>query len=341
VRTFESDPHGRTVTGIVAVVGAYPHTDALLAKPVVLTNGDSVTFNGFGSVAGGAGAAFARQARQLQGFDFDVSELPVVNYLSAKEHGAAFTALPVFLTRRFVQNMLIVDREAVRSPKDLEGRRVGLLYYGHSDSTWLRGILAERYGVDLSTIKWVTETEEQVDRAVLPPNVVHIPRTSIDEMLMSGEVAARITNAPRENDTAMAGNLGPMWPDTEATDAEWYAASGILPILHTLVVKSGLLEANPDLGPELYAAFRSARDEAVGAVEAGNPLPVEDLARARGSGFPTTSSANSPRPYLPHDPIPYGLEANRHSLETLVRMAHEMHVMQASPPLEEVFLPFD
>lgn len=328
------------MTELVGVIGAYPHTDALFAEPFVLTGGERVVFRGFGSVAGGAGAVFARQARQLEGFDFDFSELPIVNYLSAKEHGAAFSALPVFLTRRFVQNMLVVDRDVVREPKDLEGRRVGLLYYGHSDSTWLRGILAERYGVDLSKITWVTETEEQVDKATLPTNVLHIPRTSIDQMLAAGEVVASITSPPR-SDSDVAGKLGRMWPDTEATDAAWYAASRILPILHTLVVKDRLLEAIPDLGPELYGAFRSARDDALAALEAGRPLPAGDLARARGSGFPTTTSSESPRPYLGRDPIPYGLEANRHSLETLQRMARAMHIVEESRPLEDLFLPLD
>jgi len=329
------------VTEIAGVIGAYPHTDALLAGPVVLPGGERVRFSGFGSVPGGAGATFARQARQLEGFDFDFSELPVVNYLSSKEHGAAFTALPVFLTRRFVQNLLIVDRDVVGGPKDLEGRRVGLLYYGHSDSTWLRGILAERYGVDLSAITWVTETEEQVGRATLPPNVVHIPRTSIDEMLAAGEVVAKITGAPRPGDRAVASDVGPMWPDAEATDEEWYAASGIFPILHTLVVKDRLLEARPGLGAELYGALRRARDEAVAAMAAGRPLPAADLARARGSGFPTSAGADPQRPYLDRDPIPYGLEANRRSLETLQRMAREMHVVEHSPALEDLFLPFD
>ncbi|MBO0748132.1 MAG: hypothetical protein J2O47_07270 [Acidimicrobiaceae bacterium] len=326
---------------IIGVVGAYPHTDALFSRAFAVSGGAQVVMKGLASVPGGAGAVFARQARQLEGFDFDFSELPIVNYLSAKEHGADFTALPVFLTRRFVQNMLIVDRAVVQSPKDLERRRVGLLYYGHSDSTWLRGILAERYGVDLSRITWVTETEEQIDKAVLPPNVVHIPRTSVDEMLAGGEVVAKITNPPRQDDPGIGGDVGPLWPDTEATDAEWYRASAVFPILHTLVVKNRLLETVPNLGADLYAAFRSARDEAIAAVESGRPLPVEDLPRARGSGFPTTRSADSPRPYLGRDPIPYGLDANRHSLETLLRIARALCVITESRSLEDLFLPLD
>lgn len=320
---------------IVGVVGAYPHTDALFAKPIELSSGDVAVVRPLGSVAGGAGAAFARQARQIDGFDFDFSELPVVNYLSAREHGAALTALPIFLTRRFVQNMLIVDRDVVRTPKDLEGRRVGLLYYGHSDGTWLRGILAEHYGVDVSAITWITETEEQVGRAVLPGNVVHIPRTSVAEMLAAGEVVARITTPAFEPAPAGGRNIGPLWPDVAATDAEWYAHSRIVPLLHTLVVKRAVLEADAAFGHDLYEAFKRSRDEAVAAALAGLALPEPDLRRATGSGLPTTVAGADP------DPIPYGLEANRHALETLMRMASGMQVVAGGHPLDELFLPFD
>lgn len=326
---------------IVGVVGAYPHTDALFARPIELSGGDVAVVRPLGSVPGGAGAAFARQARQIEGFDFDFSELPVVNYLSAREHGAALVALPVFLTRRFVQNLLIVDRDVVRTPKDLEGRRVGILYYGHSDGTWLRAILAERYGVDLSTITWITETEEQVAGVELPGNVVHIPRTSVDEMLAAGEVVARITSPAFDAAPAGGRNIGPLWPDADAADADWYAERRIVPLLHTLVVRTRLLGADAAFAHDLYGAFKQARDEAVAAVLAGRDVPAGDLRRAAGSGFPTTTGERRARPYLDADPIPYGLEANRHALETLVQMAARMHVVAGGSPLDELFLPFD
>lgn len=322
---------------IVGVVGAYPHTDALFEKTFTLSSGEAVETRPYSFVAGGAAAVAARVVRELEGFDFDFAELPVVNYLSSKEHGAKYTALPVFFTRRFVQNMLIVNQDVINEPKDLEGKRVGMIYYGHSDSTWVRGILAEHYGVDLSKITWVTAAEEQVAKAVLPPNVVHIPRTSVDQMLVNGELAAQITNPVHVQNVAVGPQIGPMWPDTAKVDEEWYAATGHLPILHTLIVKNQLLEAIPNLGEELYAAFLATRDEAVAAVEAGRSVPEEDLRRAMSSGFPTTTHANSPRPYLPADPIPYGVEANRENLETLIRMARNMHIIDWNPPLNSLF----
>lgn len=327
---------------IRAVVGRYPHTDRLFEKPTELSTGQQVVTRPHTDIAGGAGAAFARQVRELPGFDFDIAELPVVNYLSSKELGARYTALPVFLTRRFVQNMLIVNRDIVKEPTDLQGQRVGILYHGHTDSTWLRGILAERYGVNLSTIEWITATEEQVARAVLPDNVVHIPRTSIEEMLRNGEVVAEMTGPPRRLDRAGLGTpIGALWPDAAEVDRTWYEATGVFPILHTVVVKDDAIEAMPNLPREVYAAFLGAKNEALAALRPGGDLRSEDVGRALSSGFPTSVYPDPNRPYLDKDPIPYGLEPNRRSLEMLIRMARDMRVIDWSPRVDDIFCQVD
>jgi 4,5-dihydroxyphthalate decarboxylase len=324
------------VDEIVGIVGAYPHTEALLAAPFRLSSGEQVRLRPFGSVAGGAGAVFARQARHLRGFDFAISELPIVNYLSSREHGARHTALPVFLTRRFVHSLLVVDRDVVRGPRDLEGQRVGLLYFGHSDSTWLRAILAGRHGVDLSRVEWITETEEQVAGADLPDNVVHIPRTSLSEMLVHGEVVATMTGPVPAGTSAARPSIGPLWPEPGAADRDWYTASGIFPILHTLVVKDELLAAIPNLAQDLYAACQGAREDAVTAARAaGEPTP-EARQRALSSGFPL-GRFDTERPFLPEDPSPYGLEENRQALETLVGMARDLHIIETAPAVEGLF----
>lgn len=321
-----------------AVVGAYPHTDALFAKPIELSTGQQMVTRRYTDIAGGAAAVAARQVREIRGFDFDIAELPLVNYLSSKECGAKYTALPVFLTRRFVQNMLIVNREIVSKPADLEGKRVGLIYYGHTDSTWLRGILAEQYGVDLSAIEWITSAEEQVARAVLPDNVIHIPRTSIDDMLRNGEVVAQIIGPRHLDGSAFESHIGPLWANSDDVDREWFETTGVLPILHTVVVKDSLLEAVPNLAQEVYTAFVAAKDQALKAIQSGRSLGSDDMIRARSSGFPTGSYPDPSRPYLDADPIPYGIEPNRINLEMLIRMAREMHIMAWSPQAEDIFL---
>ena len=122
---------------------------------------------------GGARPAMARMIRELPGLDYDICDLPLVNYISAKEHGAKFTALPVVLTRRFQHGGIWGDeRQGIREPKDLEGKRVGLGYHGHTDLTWVRGIMSDVYGVDLNSITWITSDPEGVPRAKLPSECV-------------------------------------------------------------------------------------------------------------------------------------------------------------------------
>jgi ABC-type nitrate/sulfonate/bicarbonate transport system substrate-binding protein len=174
------------------VIGRYPHTAEILAHPQRLADGlplRTLTFDD----AGGALTVAARMLRAVPGFDFDVCEVPIVNYLSAREHGADLTAIPVFPTRRFVSETIMCNRAAnISHPKDLEGKYVGISYFGHTDVTWGRAILTEMYGVDLDAVTWVTSVEEQIEGVRLPRNVVRIPRAPLGEMLRSGEISAQM-----------------------------------------------------------------------------------------------------------------------------------------------------
>ena len=95
--------------------------------------------------------------RMVRSLEFDVSEMALTTYLTAREHGVAFTALPIFLVRGFHHGAIHYNiRSGVREPKDLEGRRVGVNRgYTVTTGVWARGILASEYGVDLERVTWV------------------------------------------------------------------------------------------------------------------------------------------------------------------------------------------
>ena len=64
--------------------------------------------------------------------------------------------LPVFASRVFRHGFIVInERSGIRSPKDLEGKRVGVPLYTMSAAIWIRGHLQHDHGVDLSTIRWV------------------------------------------------------------------------------------------------------------------------------------------------------------------------------------------
>src|SRR4051794_16387795 len=132
--------------------------------------------------------AFRRMVRERA---YDVTELAFTTYLCAKEHGAAFTALPIFLVRGF-HHGAIVAREA-GDPRSLEGKRVGVNRgYTVTTGVWVRGVLADEYGVDLDSIEWVLSGDEHVPEYEPPANVVSARGRDIAELVESGELAAAI-----------------------------------------------------------------------------------------------------------------------------------------------------
>ena len=111
--------------------------------------------------------------RMVRGLEFDVCEMAITTYLTAKAHGVAFTAIPVFLVRGFHHGAMVrpAERPELR-PKDLAGRRVGVNRgYTVTTGVWARAILRDEYGLDLDSVTWVPSGDEHVAAYVPPPNV--------------------------------------------------------------------------------------------------------------------------------------------------------------------------
>src|SRR6202142_280428 len=137
-------------------------------------------------------AAFRRMVR---GNEFDICEMAITTYICAKSFGKPMTAVPVFLVRAFHHGAILVNtKSGIRTPKDLEGKRVGVNRgYTVTTGVWARGILQPEYGVDLSKIPWVLSGDEHVAEYVPPKNVVPIEKgKKMADMLSSGELVAAI-----------------------------------------------------------------------------------------------------------------------------------------------------
>src|SRR6202022_3730344 len=137
-------------------------------------------------------AAFRRMVR---GLEFDICEMAITTYICAKAHGKRMTAVPVFLVRAFHHGAILVNTNAgIRTPKDLEGKRVGVNRgYTVTTGVWARSILQDEHGVDLSKITWVLSGDEHVAEYRPPANVVPIEAgKKMGDMLASGELAAAI-----------------------------------------------------------------------------------------------------------------------------------------------------
>src|SRR5438067_10178412 len=135
-------------------------------------------------------AAFRRMVR---GNEFDICEMAITTYICAKAHGKPMTAVPVFLVRAFHHGAILVNAKAgIRTPKDLEGKRVGVSRgYTVTTGVWARSILQDEYAADLSKITWVLSGDEHVAEYRPPANVVPIePGKKMDDMLAAGELVA-------------------------------------------------------------------------------------------------------------------------------------------------------
>jgi 4,5-dihydroxyphthalate decarboxylase len=305
----------------------FPHTADLLATALQLSDGTVLK-----SEVGGSLLDARLMVREL---GYDVCDLPIVNYLSAKDRGVAMTAIPVFPKRSYVQGMLFVNRETgVMTPNDLEGKRVGILYHGMTDVVWARGLLQDYYRVDCAQITWVTSNEEQIFDAILPPNVEHHRGAALNDMLVAGEIAGMVSGRRLDG---LAPQVEPLLPDTIAAEKEWYAKTTIFPIFHTIAVKDSVLSAHPNLASELFNAFVASKQKAFDRLRGGNELTADETDAAHSSGFPTSLLPSAPLAYLGSDPLSYGLEPNRANLEMITRYAREQHVIDNTFAIDELF----
>jgi NMT1/THI5 like len=157
--------------------------------------------------------------------EFDVSEMAITTYLTAKAHGKAFTALPVFVMRQFHHSPILYNvKSGVKSPKDLEGKKVGVRAYTVTTGVWARGILASEYGVDLSKVTWVVVDEEHVQEYQKPANVEERPKANLGEMLAKGELAAAIGAGAVDSPDVL-----PLFVSPREAEADWYRKTGIYP----------------------------------------------------------------------------------------------------------------
>ena len=262
--------------------------------------------------------AFRRMCRSLE---FDVCEMAITTYLTAKAHDKRFTALPIFVMRQFHHSPIVYNtKSGVRSPKDLEGKKVGVRAYTVTTGVWARGILATEYGVDLDDITWVVVDEEHVQEYRKPANVLERPGGNLAEMLAAGELAAAIGVGKIDSP-----DVKPLIPDAAAAEAAWYRKTGIYPINHTIVVKDTLLQADPSLSPRLFAGFDAAKAQFLKKLSEGGELPpdAEVLAKRRS--------------IVGDDPLPNGLARNRKALEAIIRFAHDQKILPRAINPEEMF----
>jgi 4,5-dihydroxyphthalate decarboxylase len=314
-------------------IGDYGHTRDLKSGAVPISGVDADFIQVVPIIA-----AFRRMVRELE---FDVCEMAPTTYMIARTRGAPYTALPIFLMRRFHHGGFLVRPDAnIRTPKDLEGRKVGVRAYSVTTGVWTRGIFVNEYGLDSSKVTWIVDDEEHVETLQLPPNVIHAGLDqSLQSMMASGEIEAGFAGPAgvgragppisgwdhAAGAPAAAGTYPELIADVEQVEADWFRRTGIYPIHGLIVVKDEHLRNHPWLPQALMDAFVASKQRYLLQLKLGTGDSAED---SRYRKFLSLMS----------DPLPYGISANEASIEALVTYALQQELILSRPPLDQVFV---
>jgi 4,5-dihydroxyphthalate decarboxylase len=202
---------------------------------------------------------------------FDVSEMAIVTYLMAKSFDKPMVLLPHVVLARFQHSYALINaKQGNLRPVDLNSKRVGIRSFTTTTGAWLRGILANDYGVNLNSIDWVTFEDAHV--AEFEDHTKRAPKgKQIIQMLLDGELDAVLGE---KSDQA---GLKPLFPDAEKEEKAWFAKHGVVPINHMVVVSRELASTNPQIVREV---FRLLKESAAMAQKASPQFTPEEMRRS-------------------------------------------------------------
>jgi 4,5-dihydroxyphthalate decarboxylase len=282
---------------LFTLMGSYPNAMALKEGRI---RSDLVDF-AFADVKV-SNTAFKPLVREAK---FDLGELAIVTFLQAKLYGKPYVLIPATVLGRGQLHTIAYNPERGHlGPGDLNGRTIGVRAYTQTTGTWVRGILADDYGVDLGSLNWVTFEESHIAEYQDPPNVRRAPEgRTLVQMLLDGELDAAVVGDKYPDE-----RLKPLIPDPEAANRAWSLAHGGVPVNHMLVIREELARTRPDIVREVYRVFKEAKAAAF--AESGVP----DL-----------------------DPLRFGIEANRHSLEIIIDFAVRQGLLPRPFSVDELF----
>ena len=279
-------------TRLTTVIGTYPHT-APLKSGAITSDRVALDFVEFNPVWNG----FKFMVREQR---FDLCEMAVVTYLLAKAHGKPLALLPAAMIGRFQHPYAIYNAEhGTLRPQDLGGKRVGIRSFTTTTGAWIRGILANDYGVDLDSIRWITfedphvaEYKDTTERA--PPGKAIVP------MLLAGEIDAAL------GETSSDPRAKSLFGDPKAEAARWYAKHKVVPINHLMVMRATDVTTDPETARAAYRLLLDGKRAAA--------VPVDG-----------------------HDALPFGIAANAPALELIAEYVYQQRLLPHRFTIDEMF----
>ncbi len=283
-------------TTLHTMLGNYPNTKALKSAAIQssLVDFDFVEVK----VANNLFKSVVRDAK------YDVAELAIATYLQAKAYGKPYVLLPAVLVSRGQHHTIAYNSDrGVLRPSDLAGKRVGVRAYTVTTGTWVRGILASDYGVDLSKIEWISFEDPHVAEYRDPSFVKRAPAgKEMVQMLLDGEIDAAVVG-----DKLPDPRLKHLIPDPEAAAQKWAERHHGIPINHMVVVRESLSRSRPDLIQDVFQRLHDSK---------------------RAAGLADGAAL---------DPYRFGVDACRPILEVIIDYCHRQQLIPRRMSVDELF----
>lgn len=278
--------------------------------------------------------------------ELDIAEFGLTYFLRTFDlPDTPFLALPIFPNRNFRHSALFVNVDSgIERPEDLSGKTVGeFALYGSDPGVWMKGVLADEYGVTPDGIDWVIGgTDHPIpvfDWIPQPvPDGVHVRHTDGDQtlgaLLETGEIDALLSvDVPQSLLDGSTTKIRRLFADYEAVERDYYRRTGIFPMMHVVAIRRELAEV-PSLAESVYQAFSQAKEI------------VQEHYRANAAKqhmavitpwFSELFAEN--RALLGEDWWPYGLDANRKAVDTFLRYHHEQGLSERLLTSDDIFVP--
>jgi 4,5-dihydroxyphthalate decarboxylase len=279
--------------------------------------------------------------RMLRHREFDVAEMSLSSYVvSLFKPDPPFIAIPVFPSRVFRHSCIYVNAASgIAEPRDLVGKKVGNPEYQMTAVVWIRGILADEFGVPANSVTYYTGGEEEPGRPeklkLDLPAEIRVQRIgatqTLSAMLADGEIDALYTARTPSSFHRDGGRVRRLFPDFVPVERDYFRRTGIFPIMHTVVIRRDVYERSPWIAQSLCKAFQAAQQETYRNLQETAALKtmlpwlishVEETRREMGEEF-----------------WPYGFERNRHALETFLRYSHEQGLSKERLEPQRLFAP--
>ncbi|MCR6490799.1 4,5-dihydroxyphthalate decarboxylase [Amycolatopsis sp. OK19-0408] len=279
--------------------------------------------------------------RVLRDAEFDVAELGLTFYLRLLESGSPYVALPIFPNRVFRHSCVFVNtRSGITGPEDLVDRTIGEFgTYGQDSGVWAKGILMDEHGFEPARNRWVIGG---LDRPAAPfgftphprPEEVSVKPTerALGDLLAEGEIDALFSANVPQCVLDGAPDVARLFPDHERVERDYHRRTGIFPIMHVVVIRRELLAR----AREVYGMFAEAATEAAGRYRRDRRLYQVPTMVPWLNALVERNAAQ-----FGEDWWPYGVSANRKTLETYLRYHHEQGLSSRRWPVEEVFALLD